>query len=242
MRIIGIDPGINGGAFYFDTNKEQTDKEMFLNDLPLFESYRFVSKGSQIDGNAFYDWLCDMCADLVVIEKPFLTGAEGGQSALTIGSNYGRLLAALDFHPIPYAEVPPKVWQRALGLKGGSRKEIKQSAQKLAVQLFSSAPFLKGKEKKPHDGLTDAACIALYGFQQITEKVWHVTEKTLIRNTQSSAPATGTSAKKSSTSKTRKSKSSTTSKSKSQSLKGKSKASSSKSTQSFAKSKSAGRS
>lgn len=242
MRIIGIDPGINGGAFYFDTNKEQTDKEMFLNDLPLFESYRFVSKDSQIDVNAFYDWLGEMCADLVVIEKPFLTGAEGGQSALTIGANYGRLLAAIEFNPLPYAEVPPKVWQRSLGLKGGSRKEIKQSAQKLALQLFSSTPFLKGKEKKFHDGLTDAACIALYGSQQLTEKVWHVKENTLIRNTQSSAPATGTSAKKSSTSKTRKSKSSAPSKSKSQTLKGKSKASSSKSTPSSARSKSAGRS
>lgn len=212
MRIIGIDPGINGGAFFLDTDKKLTDEELFLNDLPEFESYRFISEDSQIDSHEFYNWITSMAPDYAIIEKPFLTGMEGGQSALTIGANYGRLMAAIEFYPLPLIEVSPRVWQRALGLKGGSRTIVKQEAQDLAVKRFTLMPFLFGRSKKPHDGCTDAACIALYGQIYLSEQLWKDDQKkTSIKSTQVSASSTGTSATKSSTSKSKSEKPSKTS-------------------------------
>jgi len=199
MRIIGIDPGIHGGAFYFDTDMEKTNEELFFPDLPEFEGYRFEVKDSVIDINHFYNWLTEMNPDVIFIEKIFLTGKEGGQSAMTIGSNYGRLAAALEFADYDWHEVAPKVWQRSLGLKGGSRAIVKESAKQLAIQRFGFKTFILGKARNPHDGLTDAACIALYGIQSLTENLW--TESKLTRNTQTSASNTETSAKKSSISK-----------------------------------------
>jgi Holliday junction resolvasome RuvABC endonuclease subunit len=194
MRIVGIDPGLSGGAFYYDTDMEKTNEELCWPNLPEFEGYRFKVQNSVIDINDFYNWLTAMNPDLIFLEKIFLTGKEGGQSAMTIGSNYGRLAAALEFSGYDWNEVAPKVWQRSLALKGGSRAIIKESAKNLAVQRFGIKTFLSGKERKPHDGLTDAACIALYGV-----KVW--TENQSTKSTQSSAQSMETSAKRFSTSK-----------------------------------------
>lgn len=230
MRICGIDPGLSGGAFVYNTQTHE------------FQSYALERIDSRINILALAQFMANQSVQMVYIEKILLTGKEGGQSAMTIGANYGRIMAVIELCNIVHWEVPPKTWQRALSLKTGSRAIVKQSAQDLAVERFTMMPFLKGKSKKLHDGLTDAACITLYGVQQVTESIWSDTKTTSTKSTQSSAPATGTSAKKSSTSKTRKSKSSAPSKSKSQSLKGKSKASSSKSTPSSARSKTAGRS
>lgn len=199
MRIIGIDPGLSGAAFYFDTNKAQTDEELIVHDLPEFESYRFQSKDSAIDINHFYNWLTEMNPDYIFIEKIFLTGKEGGQSAMTIGSNYGRLAAACEFSSYKYIEVPPRVWQRALGLKGGSRAIVKEQAKDLAVNRFGLTPFMFGKSRKPHDGCTDAACITLYG--QLTLENSCAPEKKSTKSTRTSAPSSGTRAKRSTSSK-----------------------------------------
>jgi hypothetical protein len=179
---MGIDPGLSGGAFVYDTDTHE------------FRSYLLESNDGKLDVIKLCDWLVRQRPDHVFIEQIFLAGREGGRSAMTIGSNYGRITSACEFTLTPYTEVMPKVWQRSLGLKAPSRKELKAAAGKLAIERFTMMPFLTGKKNKIHDGLTDAACIALYGV-----KVW--TENQLTKSTQSSAQSMETSAKKSSTSK-----------------------------------------
>ncbi len=184
MRIVGIDPGLNGGAFFYDTDNHE------------FRSYLLESNNGKLDVMKLCDWLVRRHPDHVFIEQIFLAGREGGRSAITIGSNYGRITSACDFTLTPYTEVMPKVWQRFLGLKAPSRKELKEAAAKLAIQRFTMMPFMTGKKNKIHDGLTDAACITLYGINYLTEMLW--TENQSTENTQSSAQSMGTSAKKSS--------------------------------------------
>jgi hypothetical protein len=184
MRIVGIDPGLSGGAFYFDTDSSE------------FTAYKLESNDGKIDVLKFCDWLSLNRPEHIFIEQIFLAGKEGGRSAITIGSNYGRLASCCEVLKIPYTEVMPKVWQRSLGLKGGSRKEVKDQAAKLAIQRFTILPFLK-KSLKHHDGLTDAACITLYGINFLTENLWNESKST--KSTQTSASSTGMSAKRSST-------------------------------------------
>jgi Holliday junction resolvasome RuvABC endonuclease subunit len=187
MRIIGIDPGLSGAAFFYDTITHE------------FTVHTFKAKDGKLDVVLLREYLFLTQPDAVFIEKIFLTGREGGQSVMTIGSNYGRILAALEMSHLTYTEVPPRVWQRALGLKGGSRAIVKEEAKDFAVKRFTLMPFLFGKSKKPNDGCTDAACIALYG--QLTLENSCAPEKKSTKSTRTSAPSSGTRAKRSTSSK-----------------------------------------
>ena len=187
MRIIGIDPGLSGAAFFYDTITHE------------FTVHRFKATDGKLDVVLLSEYLFLTEPDAVFIEKIFLTGREGGQSALTIGSNYGRILAALEMSHLTYTEVQPRFWQRALGLKGGSRAIVKEEAKDLAVKRFTLMPFLFGKSKKPHDGCTDAACITLYG--QLALENPCALEKKSTKSTQTSAHSLGTRAKRSTSSK-----------------------------------------
>jgi len=185
MRIIGIDPGLSGAAFYYNTETFE------------FRSFKLTSKNGKLDFNALANWIWSYHPHHIFIEKIFLTGREGGQSAMTIGANYGRIMAAIESCEYNHTEITPKTWQSALGLKGGSRAIVKQEAQTLAVKRFTLMPFLFGKSKKPHDGCTDAACIALYGELYFKEQLWNQDHKRkLIKSTRSSAQSTETLAKK----------------------------------------------
>jgi Holliday junction resolvasome RuvABC endonuclease subunit len=184
MRIAGIDPGISGGIFCICETGSFCRPFFGLNSVLCIHPIQ-----------TFID---EFKPEHVFIEKPFLNGLEGGQSAMTIGSNYGRLTALLDLNNIPYTEVPPKVWQRALGVLGGSRAATKDKAAQLAITTWNKETFILGKARKPHSGMIDAACIALYGVQSWTKKL-------STENTQSSALSLETPAKSSNTSRSKKS-------------------------------------
>jgi len=179
MRIAGIDPGISGGIFCICETGSFCRPFFGLNSVLLIHPIQ--------------TFINEFKPEHVFIEKPFLNGLEGGQSAMTIGSNYGRLTALLDLNNIPYTEVPPKVWQRAMGVLGGSRAATKDKAAELAITTWNKETFILGKARKPHSGMIDAACIALYGVQS-----WIM--KLSTKNTQSSAQSLETSAKNFSTS------------------------------------------
>jgi hypothetical protein len=181
MRIAGIDPGLSGGIFLIGETGSFCRQFFGLNSVLLIHPI-------QIFIDQFYP-------EHVYIEKPFLNGLEGGQSAMTIGSNYGRLTALLDLNNITYTEVPPKVWQRAMGVLGASRAATKDKATELAITTWNKETFIPGKARKPHLGLVDAACIALYGV-----KTWKLSTE----STQSSALNLETPAKSSNTSKAKK--------------------------------------
>lgn len=204
MRIIGIDPGLSGACFFYDTETHN------------FCARRFISVDGRLDVKKFNEFIQTYSPDQIFIEKIFLTGREGGQSAMTIGANYGRILATLELLALPYIEVTPKVWQRALRLTGGSRAIVKEQAKILAVKRFTLMPFLFGKSKKPHDGCTDAACITMYGDLVARGELCQPsdTKKKLTRNTRSFAQSLGTLVKSSNTSKSKKPKQKNTSRSK----------------------------
>ena len=182
MRIAGIDPGLSGGIF-------------LLGETGSF-CRAFYGLDSVLCIHPVQNFIMDFKPEHVFIEKPFLNGLEGGQSAMTIGSNYGRLTALLDLNNIPYTEVPPKTWQRSMGVLGTSRDATKKLALELALTHFLESTLILPKARKPHSGLVDAACIALYGV-----KTW--TENKSTKSTQTSASSTGMSAKRSSTSKSK---------------------------------------
>ena len=70
-----------------------------------------------------------------------------------------------------YELVQPKKWQSRvwieedIALKENGRKETKLTSANAAKRLFPGYDFRKSERaRKPHDGLVDAALIALYGL------------------------------------------------------------------------------
>lgn len=165
MIVAAIDPGLSGGLFIFDTNTEEV--------LTL----RFHGHDSVLAIQPIVQTLATHRPEVIYIERIFLAGREGGSSAMTIGSNYGRLTAVLDVLALTYTEVAPRVWQSSLGLKSGSRAITKQAASDLAVKRFGLNTFIEGRARKPHDGLTDAACMVLYAINKQSESLWEAEPK-----------------------------------------------------------------
>ncbi len=160
MKFAGIDPGLSGGVFFYDTNTEE------------IATLRFSATNSKLDIEDFLAFLQFFRPEIIYIEQIFLAGREGGRSAMTIGANYGRITAVLDAIGLTYTEITPRAWQSSLGLKSGSRAITKQAASDLAIKRFGLTTFLEGRAKKPHDGLTDAACIVLFAINKQSESLW----------------------------------------------------------------------
>ena len=192
MIVAAIDPGLSGGLFIFDTNTEEI--------LTL----RFHGHDSVLTIQPIFQTLATHRPEVIYIERIFLAGREGNSSAMTIGSNYGRLTAVLDVLALTYTEVAPRVWQSSLGLKSGSRAITKQAASDLAVKRFGLKTFIEGRAKKPHDGLTDAACIVLFAINKQSESLWEAELKRKSnKRTSKRASTTGTSVSSSGSSSSR---------------------------------------
>ena len=95
---------------------------------------------------------------IVFIEKQQAFPKQGVVSTFNLGIHYGTLLGILKTLKIPYEEIAPKKWQKAmLGSGRRTRKENKKLSLEKAKSLF---PYLNiGK----HDGKSDALLIAEYG-------------------------------------------------------------------------------
>ena len=76
------------------------------------------------------------------------------------GYGYGVIRALLAASGLSYEIVQPKAWQKATCL--GLDDDTKKASAKFCEKTFPTTNFCVGKSKKPHDGLTDAACMAVY--------------------------------------------------------------------------------
>lgn len=122
MRIVGIDPGQNGGIAWCNDG--------FMQVWPMPSTERDIS--SLLFDMAFPD------ETFCLIEKVHSMTGQGVKSMFTFGQHYGFLRGLLVAHRIPFEEVPPKTWQMSFGIKGGTgvsktlhKNRLKQKAQNL---------------------------------------------------------------------------------------------------------------
>lgn len=89
------------------------------------------------------------------IEKQQAMPKQGVSSTFTTGFGYGQLIGILAALRIPYHEVSPAVWKRAMGLQG----KDKSASRALARSLFPTAELHRVKDH----GRAEALLIAEYG-------------------------------------------------------------------------------
>lgn len=134
---LGIDPGLSGGIAALDG----TGRAVFTYPMPDTEKDVFD----------VFQPLADMTLDetgrnqiAAVLERVGASPQMGVTSAFTFGKGYGALRMALLAVGIPFTDVTPNVWQKAMGISqrtgarslGASPKKNKNIAKAKAQQLF----------------------------------------------------------------------------------------------------------
>ena len=157
MIFLGIDPGRKGGLVAVDSR----GRCLSALRMPLTRG----SKGD-IDWPAVRSWLDRLPAFAAVVEEASIRPKESGRSGLTIGRNWGRLAEAVESRAEAAAVLTPQQWRGECSLP---RRPAKDSDKRKddAIRLADTVPGLdmrtgiSGRATKPHDGLADAACMAL---------------------------------------------------------------------------------
>lgn len=126
---LGVDPGASGGmAIVNGVFTEVTPMLPTDSDIWAWFSVRDFGE----------------CWAFAVIEKVggYIGEAQPGSSAFKFGASYGKLLMALTAAGIPFEEVTPQRWQKALGIaprkskQGETKTAFKNRLKQKAQQLF----------------------------------------------------------------------------------------------------------
>jgi crossover junction endodeoxyribonuclease RuvC len=156
-RVLGIDPGLDGGIAIIDQHGTAQAWAM-----PTLEIVVGKSKKRTIDTKSLRNLLYSCVPlDLVVLERVWASKGEGVSSAFSFGVGYGivqGLLAAMDVkqeHPTPQS------WQRVV-LRGSTTK-TKASSVLYAHRRYNLDLLKTPKCRVPHDGMADAVCLAEFG-------------------------------------------------------------------------------
>jgi crossover junction endodeoxyribonuclease RuvC len=166
MIYIGIDPGLEGGIVAINSRLAvvaavpmPTAKQPTHNEID-------VAKIAALLTELRLDHAGDL---LVAIETlPYgRPGQRGVASAQTMGVNYGMLRGCLETMGIPYFLVGAQRWQKEVCPGSGDPKLRSIAFCKKALPALDLTP---GAKKKPHDGMADAACIAVWMRKQEGEK------------------------------------------------------------------------
>ena len=151
QRILGIDPGVHGGAAIVEIADGAAPQLVDAIDIPT------VGTGAKerVDVLALRTWIQTHHPDRAGIERGQAMPKQSASSGFKYGRACGALEAVLACCEVPSELVEPSVWKRVHHLRGGD----KEGARQLAVQLFPSAHALLAR-KKDH-GRAEAALIAL---------------------------------------------------------------------------------
>ncbi len=159
MRVLGIDPGLDGGLAAI------TDDGPMVAIMPTQPTGR--GAGRQIAIDALNDMLLDWSpVEFAVIERQQPMPKQGVTSTFQTGLGYGVLLALLQARRIPHEIIQAKTWQRAFGIGTG---DTKAQAECVARRLFPDTD-LRASERahKAHTGIVDALLIAEWARRRQT--------------------------------------------------------------------------
>lgn len=99
--------------------------------------------------------------DLAVLELYGGRKGEGRGSLLTVGVGWGLWLGAVSALGIPVRTPAANSW--TADLFRGVAGDGKERAVAVAMQEVPDLDLMPGRSRRPHDGLADAACLALWG-------------------------------------------------------------------------------
>lgn len=159
MRILGIDPGLDGGIAMMDGSR------LVIEQMPTTGG-----KKRSVDGGSLCvllrGWIIDKPIEHVFLERVGAMPGQGVTSMFSFGEGYGVIKGVLSALHISYSLLSPQKWQNAIGIPKST--DTKGAAATRAAQLFPGVDFrASARCRKPHDGMVDAALIAAYGVRVV---------------------------------------------------------------------------
>jgi crossover junction endodeoxyribonuclease RuvC len=156
MNILGIDPGKDGAAVLI--RGESHVHAVLASELLCGQSWEAAHA-------EVTRWLRLVHAtwplDLVVLERVGGRPGEGATSARTMGVGWGLWLGGASMLGVPVIVPTPQRWQREMlsDLPGDTKARSVAWCRAHLPEL----DLTPGRRRVPHDGLADAACLAVYG-------------------------------------------------------------------------------
>lgn len=165
MILIGIDNGLDGGIVAYNPDGGLLAKDI----MPTIggedgsrRSYDVNAMREILYRHTTYAEGIGLKAH-VYLEHAQAFPGQGVTSMFSIGFGFGLWQGLLSALCIPYTLVRPQAWQKVM-FEGLDRSDTKKCSALVASRLFPSVDWrATERSRKPHDGLTDAACIASYG-------------------------------------------------------------------------------
>tara|TARA_R110001583_G_scaffold1589_7_gene12403 strand:+ start:2871 stop:3386 length:516 start_codon:yes stop_codon:yes gene_type:complete len=158
---VGIDPGKDGAVVAINADGTIAGSFMTRQDFTTN-----VGKGSKREYLIYRMNYAIKCLGskhnimLAAVEKQSARPGQGVVSMFSAGYGYGLWLGILSANGVPFIEVRPRTWTSKI------LKDIPGDGKNRSVYaVMNRLPDLDltpGKKRKPHDGLADAACLALY--------------------------------------------------------------------------------
>lgn len=155
MRIMGIDPGINGGLAIYITggDLDGAARAWGVIDIPT------DGEGARrrVDAVLLRDWITAGRPDHCLIERAQAMPEQGSSSGFLYGRAVGALEAVTRCCNVPLTIIESRAWKIFHGLKGGSKEDSRQRA---LHKLPSASHFMA---RKMDHGRAEALLIAMYG-------------------------------------------------------------------------------
>jgi hypothetical protein len=168
-KIVGIDPGVNGGIAYI--NLESGEYEAIKMPTRLVRGYE-INKGilkptqrTSIDTSVILSFLQRTLPDVIFMELVNPRPTDGKDAVMSSGVNKGGVTAAIEMLNIPTVVVFSQTWQSLVfnRTKRGDRDELKQEAIAYTKLHYPLVDLQPGLCRTDQDGISDAMCIAEFG-------------------------------------------------------------------------------
>ena len=165
MKILGIDPGLDGGLIMLNGVGDILEKRP----MPVLS---VKGKGKRNpDLPRIVELLQDLGPNITYLEKVSARPGNGNVSMFNFGFGFGALVMGLTALSLPYVLVLPQTWckvmHQTLPAKIKADKGIKAKQRSLMVfhQMYPELELRKPGQRKTtvHSGMMDALLIAEYG-------------------------------------------------------------------------------
>ena len=159
MLRVGIDNGLDGAIVVVGHDRR-------LRLAHIMPTIQETKTRRSIDCAALWDILIGITTDpdcFAVQEFAQAMPRQGASSGFTYGMSVGAVRACLCASRIPFAVVTPGKWQR--GMLGKTTAGDKAQHVAAVRRLLPEMDLTPGKLRKPHDGLADAALMALWAWE-----------------------------------------------------------------------------